>query len=213
MELVNEAYRRKAELSGDPGRRARPALRDRHRGVADLPVRPAHRLRGLGVLEGGRVWEEPWPVADEALLARRRITLVVQVNGKLRDRIEVRRGRRRGRRCSRGTGQREGRDACRRPRGRQGDRRPRQARQPRRQVRRVTDRRPGRSQGMRHLFTAAAIAALAVLAAAPAAAFALDAPPRPRVIASDGAHERAARSAPTAGTAGGARSAPTRATR
>ena len=45
---------------------------------------------------------------------------------------------------------------------------------------------------MRHLFNAAAIAALAVLAAAPAAAFALDGPPRPRVIASNGAHERAA---------------------
>jgi hypothetical protein len=46
---------------------------------------------------------------------------------------------------------------------------------------------------MKHLLSAAAIAALAVLVAAPAAAFALDAPPRPRVIASDGAHERAAR--------------------
>ena len=31
----------------------------------------------------------PWPVADEELLAKDVITLVVQVNGKLRDRIEV----------------------------------------------------------------------------------------------------------------------------
>jgi leucyl-tRNA synthetase len=41
------------------------------------------------MLEGGRVWEQPWPVADEDLLAADVITLVVQVNGKLRDRIEV----------------------------------------------------------------------------------------------------------------------------
>ena len=50
---------------------------------------------------------------------------------------------------------------------------------------------------MRHLLSAAAIAGLAVLVAAPAAfaltPFALDAPPRPRVTASDGAHEQAAR--------------------
>ena len=46
---------------------------------------------------------------------------------------------------------------------------------------------------MRHLFSVAAIAALSVLAAEPAAAFNLGGPPRPRVIASDGAQERAAR--------------------
>ena len=46
---------------------------------------------------------------------------------------------------------------------------------------------------MRHLFSVAAIAALSVLAAEPAAAFTLGGPPRPRVIASDGAQERAAR--------------------
>ncbi len=35
------------------------------------------------------VHAQPWPVADPALLADERATLVVQVNGKLRDRIEV----------------------------------------------------------------------------------------------------------------------------
>jgi len=40
-------------------------------------------------LTGTRVWEQPWPEADPALLARDTITLVVQVNGKLRDRIEA----------------------------------------------------------------------------------------------------------------------------
>ncbi|HXR31903.1 MAG TPA: leucine--tRNA ligase, partial [Solirubrobacterales bacterium] len=40
-------------------------------------------------LEGGRVWERPWPTADPALLSSETVTLVVQVNGKLRDRVEV----------------------------------------------------------------------------------------------------------------------------
>src|SRR6185437_839597 len=36
-----------------------------------------------------RLWEEPWPVADERLLQRDTVQLVLQVNGKVRDRIEV----------------------------------------------------------------------------------------------------------------------------
>jgi leucyl-tRNA synthetase len=36
-----------------------------------------------------RLWERPWPVADESLLARETFELVVQVNGKVRDRLEV----------------------------------------------------------------------------------------------------------------------------
>ena len=36
-----------------------------------------------------RLWEVPWPEADESLLERDTFELVVQVNGKVRDRIEV----------------------------------------------------------------------------------------------------------------------------
>src|SRR5262249_38888242 len=36
-----------------------------------------------------RLWETPWPVADESLLVRATVELVVQVNGKVRDRLEV----------------------------------------------------------------------------------------------------------------------------
>jgi leucyl-tRNA synthetase len=36
-----------------------------------------------------RLWEEPWPEADPALLERETFELVVQVNGKVRDRFEV----------------------------------------------------------------------------------------------------------------------------
>ncbi len=34
----------------------------------------------------------PWPTADPALLVRDQVTLVVQVNGKLRDRFEAQAG-------------------------------------------------------------------------------------------------------------------------
>jgi leucyl-tRNA synthetase len=36
-----------------------------------------------------RLWEHPWPKADQALLERDTFELVVQVNGKVRDRFEV----------------------------------------------------------------------------------------------------------------------------
>jgi leucyl-tRNA synthetase len=36
-----------------------------------------------------RLWREPWPVADQSLFERSTFELVVQVNGKLRDRFEV----------------------------------------------------------------------------------------------------------------------------
>jgi leucyl-tRNA synthetase len=35
------------------------------------------------------VWEEEWPEADPALLERDTFELVVQVNGKVRDRVEA----------------------------------------------------------------------------------------------------------------------------
>jgi leucyl-tRNA synthetase len=38
---------------------------------------------------GGHVHEQPWPQADPELVRRQAVTLVVQVNGKVRDRIEV----------------------------------------------------------------------------------------------------------------------------
>jgi leucyl-tRNA synthetase len=36
-----------------------------------------------------RLWEQPWPAADEAQLQRETFELVIQVNGKVRDRVEV----------------------------------------------------------------------------------------------------------------------------
>ena len=38
-------------------------------------------------MTGRRVWEEPWPQADPALLVGDEIQLVIQLNGKLVDRL------------------------------------------------------------------------------------------------------------------------------
>ena len=40
-------------------------------------------------MEGRRVWEDPWPEPDPALLESDTFTLVVQVNGRLRARLDA----------------------------------------------------------------------------------------------------------------------------
>jgi len=89
MELVNDAYRAKDGLYGDPGGAA--ALRFATATAASLifPFAPHLGSEVYERLSGGRVWEQPWPQADESLLVSDTVTLVIQVNGKLRDRIET----------------------------------------------------------------------------------------------------------------------------
>ncbi len=89
MELVNEAYRLKDGLYGEPAGVA--AVRFATATAASLifPFAPHLGAEVWERLEGDRVWERPWPEADPALLASDTVTLVVQVNGKLRDRIEA----------------------------------------------------------------------------------------------------------------------------
>ncbi|HEY5816331.1 MAG TPA: leucine--tRNA ligase [Solirubrobacterales bacterium] len=89
MELVNEAYRLKDGLYADPAGTA--AVRFAAAAAASLifPFAPHLGAEVWERLEGGRVWEVPWPQADPELLASDTVTLVVQVNGKLRDRIEA----------------------------------------------------------------------------------------------------------------------------
>jgi leucyl-tRNA synthetase len=89
MELVNDAYRLKDGLYGSAGGGA--AVRFATATAASLifPFAPHLGSEVYERLAGGRVWEQPWPQADPGMLASDTVTLVVQVNGKLRDRIEA----------------------------------------------------------------------------------------------------------------------------
>ncbi len=81
MELTNELSRR----PDDPARRFAAET-----AVSLIQPYAPHVAEELWQRLGGeRLWEQPWPEVDEALLARRTFELVVQVNGKLRDRFEV----------------------------------------------------------------------------------------------------------------------------
>jgi leucyl-tRNA synthetase len=84
MELVNEVYRRRATASA-------AAMHFATATAASLifPFAPHVGAEVYELLTGTRVWEEPWPDADPALLERDTVELVVQVNGKLRDRVQA----------------------------------------------------------------------------------------------------------------------------
>jgi len=81
MELVNELSR----APEDPAARfaAETAL------TLIQPYAPHIAEELWARLGNERLWEQPWPQADEALLARDTFELVIQVNGKVRDRVEV----------------------------------------------------------------------------------------------------------------------------
>ena len=82
MELTNEIYRQRE--SAPPGD-VRFAVATA--GSLIFPFAPHLGAEVYELMTGRRVWEEPWPQADPALLARDEIQLVVQVNGKLIDRL------------------------------------------------------------------------------------------------------------------------------
>jgi leucyl-tRNA synthetase len=82
MELTNEIYRQRD--SAPPGD-VRFAVATA--GSLIFPFAPHLGAEVYELMTGRRVWEEPWPQADPALLERDEIQLVVQVNGKLIDRL------------------------------------------------------------------------------------------------------------------------------
>ena len=109
MELVNELSRDTSD----------PAARFAAETTVSLiqPYAPHIAEELWGVLGHERLWEEPWPEADEAMLERETFVLVVQVNGRVRDRIEAAASAVRGRARGAGEGLGEGAGAP----GRQGD--------------------------------------------------------------------------------------------
>ena len=82
MELVNEIYRRRD--SSPPGQ-VRFAVATA--GSLIFPFAPHLGAEVYELMTGRRVWEESWPEPDPALLVRDEIQLVVQMNGKLIDRL------------------------------------------------------------------------------------------------------------------------------
>lgn len=93
MELVNEIYKQKDVLLGGDTADA-SALRFATATAASLlfPFAPHLGAEVYELLGGGRVWDVAWPKADDTFLRADRITLVVQVNGKVRDKIEAEAG-------------------------------------------------------------------------------------------------------------------------
>ena len=84
MELLNECSRLREEVSVDSQRFALAT-------AASLlfPFAPHVSTESYELLTGARVWEQPWPRADEEMLERDSYELVCQVNGKLRDRVQA----------------------------------------------------------------------------------------------------------------------------
>ena len=82
MELVNEVYRQRDSA---PVSHVRFAIAT----AASLifPFAPHLAAEVYESIAGARVWEQPWPDADPALLASDEFQLVVQLNGKLIDRV------------------------------------------------------------------------------------------------------------------------------
>jgi leucyl-tRNA synthetase len=89
MELVNDAYRLKDGLYGDPDGDASVRFATATAASLIFPFAPHLGSEIFERLAGERAWERPWPRADPEMLVSDSITVVVQVNGKLRDRIEV----------------------------------------------------------------------------------------------------------------------------
>jgi leucyl-tRNA synthetase len=87
MELVNEIYAHKDELYGDDAGASQVRFATATAASLLSPFAPHLAAEVFEAVSGTRVWEQPWPSADPALLTGDSFELVVQVNGKLRDRV------------------------------------------------------------------------------------------------------------------------------
>ena len=84
MELINDCYRLRDEADEE-------SLRFAALTAASLvyPFAPHLGSEVADRLAGVRLWEEPWPDADPAMLESDTFELVCQVNGKVRDRVDA----------------------------------------------------------------------------------------------------------------------------
>ena len=85
IELVNDVY-----LARDDPERAGEVRFAAETAVSLIQPYAPHLAEELWQRLGReRLWEEPWPDADPAFLERETFELVVQVNGRVRDKVEV----------------------------------------------------------------------------------------------------------------------------
>ncbi len=84
MELLNECSRLRDSVSVDSQRFALTTAASLLFGFA-----PHVSAEVYEMLTGERVWEQPWPRAEEEMLERDTYELVCQVNGRLRDRVQA----------------------------------------------------------------------------------------------------------------------------
>jgi leucyl-tRNA synthetase len=89
IELVNESYRHREELMASPEGQSQLRFAVATAGSLIFPFAPHLGSEVYELTTGGRVWEQPWPQADASLLVKDTNEVVVQVNGKLRDRVAV----------------------------------------------------------------------------------------------------------------------------
>ena len=85
FELVNEIYK----VKDDPARAGEVGFATQTVVSLVQPYAPHVAEELWERLGHSRLWETPWPVADLALVASDTVEVVVQVNGKLRDRLHV----------------------------------------------------------------------------------------------------------------------------
>jgi leucyl-tRNA synthetase len=88
-ELVNDVYRHRDELMASPEGQSQLRFAVATAGSLIFPFAPHLGAEVYELMTGRRVWEEPWPEADPELLEAEMFELVVQVNGKVRDRLQA----------------------------------------------------------------------------------------------------------------------------
>jgi leucyl-tRNA synthetase len=89
IELVNEVYRHKDALYAAPEGGGQLRFAVATAGSLIFPFAPHLGAEVYELMTGRRVWEEPWPEPDPALLVSDTVPLVVQLNGKLVDRLQA----------------------------------------------------------------------------------------------------------------------------